>query len=60
MRMTITNERRLWLCSVYAVGLPDIFGSMWDSDRLHWTEEEAEAEVRDIIERAGLTEPDWS
>ena len=54
------TEQRVWLATVYPIGIGDIFGSAWDSDRLHRSRRSAEQEAQEIMSKLGLSPVEWN
>ena len=57
--MKVTN--RVWAAVIVPVGVPDVFGGMWDVDQLFWTCAAAVAGVeRHATHIMGLMPVAWS
>ena len=54
------GEPRVWLAVVYPIGIADIFGGAWDSDRFHWTREAADKEALEIASGLRLSPIRWT
>jgi len=53
------DERRLWAAGIFPWGT-EIFGGMWDTDRLHRTPTEAIRDIEDHSIKMGLLPISWS
>ena len=54
------NNRRVWAAAIFPIGHAEVFGGIWDSDRLHWTRAAAIAEIENHVVRMGLLPMQWT
>jgi hypothetical protein len=54
------ESRRAWVAVILPIGHAEVFGSMWVSDRLHWTCAEAVSEIEEHVIRRGLLPMEWT
>src|SRR4051794_15867438 len=50
----------VWGAAIFPIGHGEIFGGMWDSNRLHWTRGAAVAEIEAHVIEMGLLPLQWS
>ena len=50
----------VWGAVLVPIGHPEVFGGMWDSNRLHWTRAAAVAEIEEHVIKMGLLPLEWS
>ncbi len=53
------RPRRYWLAVVYPIGVADVFGAGWDTDRLHRSRIAAEVEARQLVLSLGCSPIRW-
>ena len=54
------DNRRVWGAAIFPIGRADIFGGIWDSNRLYWTRAAAVAEIEAHVIEMGLLPLQWS
>jgi hypothetical protein len=54
------NDRLVWGAVIVPIGHFEIFGGIWDSNRLHWTRAAAVAEIEAHVIEMGLLPLQWS
>ena len=54
------DTKRVWGAAIFPIGHAEIFGGVWDSNRLHWTRVAAVSEIEAHVIEMGLLPLQWS
>jgi hypothetical protein len=54
------DKRRIWGAAIFPIGRAEVFGGIWDSNRLHWTRAIAVSEIEAHVIEIGLLPLQWS
>ena len=54
------SSKIVWGAAIFPIGHAEIFGGVWDSNRLHWTRAAAISEIEAHVIEMGLLPLQWS